>query len=45
MKNEEEQQKIRKNWCERHLFSTNFNEFFFSEETTFYLDIQKVHFD
>ena len=41
MKNEEEQQKVWKNWCERHLFSTNFNEVFFSDETTFYLDNPK----
>ena len=41
MKNDEEQQKIMINWCERHLFRTNFNEVFFSDETTFYLDSPK----
>ena len=41
MKNEEEQQKIRMNWCERHLCITNFSEVFFSDETTFNLDNPK----
>ena len=38
VKNEEKQQAVRKNWWLRHLFSTNFHDIFFSDETTFYLD-------